>query len=295
MRKILITGGSGFIGHNLKELLSNDFKIYVPTSSQLDLTNSDKVRSYLKKNKFDTVIHCAVYMVTRNSKKDPSKELRLNLRMFFNLTRCNKYFKRMFYFGSGAEYDMQNYIKKMDESYFDKNIPQDDYGFVKYISAKYIESLDNVYDLRLFGIFGKYEDWEIRFISNAICKVIYNMDITIKQNVFFDYLYVEDLTKVLKKLINIKKIPFKHYNICTGKSIDLLTIAKIIRDISGKNIKIIVKKTGLKQEYSGNNKRLLDLIGKFNFTPIEKSIEELYTWYLKNKKIVSKKKLLIDK
>ena len=295
MKKILITGGSGFIGHNLKELLRNDFKIYAPTSKQLNLTNSEKVLTYFKKNKFDTVIHSAVYMVTRNSQKDPSKELRLNLRMFFNLTRCSKYFKRMFYFGSGAEYDMQNYIKKMDESYFDKNIPQDDYGFAKYISAKYIESLKNVYDLRLFGIFGKYEDWEIRFISNAICKVTHNMDITIKQNVFFDYLYIEDLAKVLEKLINIKKIPFKHYNVCTGKSVDLLTIAKKIKEFSGKDIRVIVKKTGLKQEYSGNNKRLLNLIGKFNFTPIEKSIEELYGWYLKNKKIVSKKKLLIDK
>lgn len=295
MKKILITGGSGFIGRNLKELLSKDFKIYAPTSKQLDITNSDKVQTYLKKNKFDTVIHSAVYMVTRNSQKDPSKELRLNLRMFFNLTRCNKYFKRMFYFGSGAEYDMQNYKKKMDENYFDKNVPQDDYGFAKYISAKYIESLKNVYDLRLFGIFGRYEDWEIRFISNAICKVMFDMDITIKQNVYFDYLYVEDLAKILKKLINIKKIPLKHYNVCTGRSIDLLTIAKKIKKISGKNIKIIVNKPGLKQEYSGNNKRLLDLIGEFKFTPLEKSIEELYTWYLKNKKIVNKKKLLIDK
>ena len=295
MRKILITGGSGFIGHNLKELLKKDFKIFAPSSKQLDLTDANKVLKYLKKNKFDTVIHCAVYMVTRNSKKDPAKELRLNLRMFINLTRGAKYFNRMFYFGSGAEYDMQNYKNRMNESYFGENIPQDDYGFAKYISAKYIECFDNIYDLRLFGIFGKYEDWEIRFISNAICKVIHNMDIIIKQNVFFDYLYIKDLAKIIIKLIKLKKLPYKHYNICTGRTIDLLTIAKNIRDISGKNIKIIVKKPGLKQEYSGNNKRLLDLIGRFNFTPIEKSIGELYTWYLKNKKIVNKKKLLIDK
>ena len=51
MRKILLTGGSGFIGKNLKELLRKDFNIFSPTSKQLDLTNSDKVLAYLKKNK----------------------------------------------------------------------------------------------------------------------------------------------------------------------------------------------------------------------------------------------------
>ena len=295
MRKILLTGGSGFIGKNLKELLRKDFNIFSPTSKQLDLTNSDKVLAYLKKNKFDTVLHSAVYMVTRNSQKDPSKELRLNLRIFFKLNRCNKYFKRMFYFGSGAEYDMENYKKKMKEEYFGENIPQDDYGFVKYISAKYIESLVNVYDLRLFGIFGKYEDWEIRFISNAICKVIFNLGITIKQNVYFDYLYINDLAVIIKKLIKIKKIPFKHYNVCTGKSIDLLKIAKKIKKISGKDISIIVKNPGLKQEYSGNNSRLIKLIGKYDFMPIEKSVEDLYRWYDKNKDVINKKKLLFDK
>jgi GDP-L-fucose synthase len=295
MKKILITGSCGFIGKNLKELFKNEYKIFAPNSKQLDLTDSQKVLNYLKKNKFSVVIHSAVYMVTRNSKKDPSLELRNNLRMFFNIVRGRKHFKRMFYFGSGAEYDMQNYKKKMKEEYFDKHVPVDDYGFTKYIAAKYIQNIDNVFDLRLFGVFGKYEDWEIRFISNAICKTLFNMNITLEQNVYFDYLYIKDLGEIIKKLINVKRIPYKHINVCTGRPTTLLNLANIVKHISGKRIKIKVKKKGLKQEYSGDNKKLLQMIGKFKFTPKEDAIKELYLWYKINKKLIDRKKLLFDK
>ena len=48
--KILITGGSAFIGSSLAELLTDKFEIYSPTSSELNLLDADKVRQYLKKN-----------------------------------------------------------------------------------------------------------------------------------------------------------------------------------------------------------------------------------------------------
>lgn len=295
VKKILITGGSGFIGKNLKESLGKEFKIFAPSSKQLNLLDYSQVQNYLKKHKFDDVIHSAAYMVTRNSSKDPTLELGYNLRMYFNLARANNLYKRMFYFGSGAEYDMRHYRPKMSEEYFDTHVPMDDYGFAKYIMAKFTQHLDNVYDLKLFGIFGKYEDWQIRFISNACCKAVFSMDITIKQNVYFDYLYIGDLAKIMKKFLKFKKIPYKHYNICTGETVDLLSIAKIVKEISGKKISIVVKKRGLKKEYSGDNKRLLKLLENFRFTPLKESIGELYNWYEDNKKIIDKSKLLFDK
>ena len=295
MKKILITGGSGFIGKNLKESLGKEYKIFAPSSKRLNLLDYSRVRNYLKKNKFDVVIHSAAYMVTRNSSKVPTLELDYNLRMYFNLVRANKLYKRMFYFGSGAEYDMNHYKPKMSEGYLDAHVPTDSYGFAKYIMAKFTQHLDNVYDLKLFGIFGKYEDWQIRFISNACCKAVFNRDITINKNVYFDYLYIADLVKIIKKLLSLKKIPHKHYNICTGKKVDLLSIARIVKKISGKKIYIVVKKRGLKKEYSGDNKRLLRLLGSVRFTPLKESIEELYNWYESNKKMIDKSKLLFDK
>ena len=55
----------------------------------------------------------------------------------------------------------------MKENYFGKYIPvkSDIYSFSKYQIAKDIESKKkNIYNLRGFGIFGKYEDYRRRFI-----------------------------------------------------------------------------------------------------------------------------------
>jgi len=294
-RKILITGSTGFIGHNLKEGLFKDYSIVAPVSSELDLINSEEVKLFLERYQFDMVIHCATHNATITSKKDLSKVLYSNLMMFFNLARCYKLYDRMFYFGSGAEYDKENYVPQMKEDYFDMHVPKDDYGFSKYIMAKYIENKPNIYDLRLFGCFGKYEDWRIRFISNAICKTIYNLDITIKQNVYFDYLYINDLVKIIKLLIEKPKLENHYYNVCTGKTIDLLSIAKKILAISNKNLKIVIKSSGLKREYSGDNHQLLKEIGQFEFTPLDQAIKELYIWYKSNKKLINKNFLLTDK
>ena len=48
--KILITGGSGFIGRNLVKTLNKDYDVYSPSSSELDLTDAQQVTTYLQIN-----------------------------------------------------------------------------------------------------------------------------------------------------------------------------------------------------------------------------------------------------
>lgn len=294
-KKILITGAGGFIGRNLKEYLEKEYNVVALTRKDLDLLDTEQVKRFFKKQSFDTVIHCAAHMAMRNSLKDPSLELYNNLRIFFNLSRCAKDFGKMFYFGSGAEYDKRKPIMHVSENDFDTRMPVDYYGFGKYITAKCIQATPNIYNLRLFGCFGPYEDYEIRFISNAICKSIFDKDITIKKNVRFDYLYVKDLGRIISHLIKMKKLPDKDYNVCSGTVTDLKHIAKIVLETSGKKLEVKIKEKGLNNEYSGSNDRLMKLLGKFKFTPIQESIGELYDWYSRNKKGIDKKKLLTDK
>ena len=78
-----------------------------------------------------------------------------------------------------------------------------DYGFSKYLISQYIEKSDNCVCLRLFGVFGKYEDYEYKFISNAIVKNLLQMPIRIRQNVYFDWLYINDLMKIVAILSNM--------------------------------------------------------------------------------------------
>ncbi len=292
MKKILITGSTGFIGKNLTETLEREYNIYNPTKKELDLINTKNVENYLKKNKFDVVIHAANTNSTRNINTTSYEIIDRNLRMFFNLERCNAYYGKMYYFGSGAEYDMRNYIPNMDEEYFGQNIPQDPYGFSKYVMSQETMKNNNIYDLRLFGVFGKYEEWERRFISNAICRCIYDLPITIKQNVYFDYLYVDDLVNIMKWFIE-NTPQNKHYNVCTSDKISLLELGERVLQRSGKNLDIIISQPGLKREYTGCNKRLLNEIGCVNFTSIDLAINNLYKYYLAHKKHIDIKKLLV--
>lgn len=281
--KILITGGNGFIAKNLSEQLGGEYAMSSPDRKELDLMDSLKVFDYIKKNKFDVVIHTATYdAVAVGSTKNPAKVLENNLKMFFNIARCQKYFRKMIYFGSGAEFDRRYWIPKMKEDYFDQHVPQDQYGFSKYLMTQYTLLNNKIYNLRLFGVFGKYDDWKTRIISNICYLAVMNLPIIIEQNKFYDFLYIDDLTKIVKWFIgnNPKK---KVYNVCTANTIDFKTIAKKIVKISGKKLDAKIKTKGLGLEYSGDSTRLLNELKDFKFTPIDLSMKYLYNWYDQNK------------
>ena len=57
--KILITGGSGFIGRNLAEQLRAQYDVLAPSRQELDLHSDTAVRDYLAAHRFDVVIHAA--------------------------------------------------------------------------------------------------------------------------------------------------------------------------------------------------------------------------------------------
>lgn len=196
----------------------------------------------------------------------------------------------MIYFGSGAEFGRENWIPKMKEEYFDQHVPQDQYGFSKYIMTKYAQSNSNIYNLRLFAVFGKYEDWRVRFISNACCSAVFGLPIKINQNAFFDFMYIDDLIKIIKWFID-NKPRNKVYNICTGRAVDFKSLTEEIIKISGKSTQILIKAEGLSKEYSGDNFLLLKELKNFKFTPIDEAVKYLYNWYDSNKQIIEKDKL----
>lgn len=294
MKKILLTGGSGFIGKNIVEsYLAEKYQIIAPKRVELDVADDESVRNFFQKNKnFDVVIHSACKPGHRNA-VDASGVFYTNSRMFFNLEKHSNSFGKMIVIGSGAIYDMRHYQPKMKEEYFGENIPADEHGFCKYVIEKSIEKSSNIADLRVFGIFGKYEDYAIRFISNAICKTIFDLPITIRQNRKFDYIYVDDLMPVLEFFIEHDSC-HRSYNVTPDSAVSLLEIAEIVKKISQKNLEIKVAQSGFGSEYSGDNSRLKSEIN-FKFRNIEEAISELYHWYLSNKNNLDKQLLLTDK
>lgn len=294
-KKILLTGGNGFIGKNiLLSYLASKYNIIAPRSFELNLIDSDSVSNFFQKNGyFDAVLHSAVKPGHRNA-KDSSNLLYSNLRMFENLEFHKAFYSKFINFGSGAIYNTDYDISKAKEVNRFASIGNKEHDFCKYIISKQIKSLDNFIDLHIFGIFGKFEDWEIRFISNAVCKAVKGLPITLRQNREFSYLWIEDLYPILEFFIE-NKTKYKAYNIVPDESVFLLDIAHEIRELSENSIGITLSNdlTGL--EYTGDNSRLREVYPEVSFTPIKEAVRFLYRYYREHKDSIDTTLLVADK
>ena len=291
-KSVLLTGGSRFIGRNIREFFSDKYKVISPGSSELNLLNEKAVTDFFSKNSFDYIFHCAGVGVSRGDKENAVLEK--NLKMFHNL--FNAYSKedtKLVLFGSGAEYNKENSLEKVKEAEFNRSIPKDPYGYAKYAISNEIKDYNDVVVLRLFGVYGKYEDYAYRFISNAIVRNCFKLPIIINRNVVFDYLYVKDLVKILEKIVN--RFPrYKHINVTPDESIDLVSIANIVNEIGDYSSEIRVLNQGWGKSYTGDNGWLREEYPDLEFTSIYDGIKELYEYYRDNLELVDQGKLSID-
>ena len=291
--KILVTGGSAFIGSTISESLSTKYKVISPTSQQLNLLNASDVKDYLNKNSFDIVIHSANHLVhpLLKESKEPSIQLVNNLKMFFNIAINKNLFGKMIYFGSGAEFGRENWKSKMKESYFGNHYPADQYGLSKYFMNTHTRLSKNIYNLRLFGMYGTKDDWRFRFIPYICAKAFLNENIVVNQNAIFGFLYVEDLVHIVERFIIHNPDP-GDYNVCNNEDLELIKIAEIV-NLLGNKKEIIVNKSGISTSYSGDNSKLMKLFPEIKFTPIEEGTKEIFNYYSENPQVIDKTKFLI--
>lgn len=297
--RILLTGGSGFIGRNIIESLGGKHEILAPRHRELELSDDEGVRSWFAANPVDAVIHSATKPGHRNA-ADPTSIAITNLHMFSNLLenarRTNV--KRFLFLGSGSEFDMRNYRPRMQEESLGDFIPADDTGFSKYVCTRMMQGMPGFVNVRFFGIFGKYEDFTIRFISNAICKAIYDLPITLRQDKRFDYTYIDDGVRAIERFLDApaEELRYNDYNVTPNETVSLLGLAELVRNVAGKpELPIHVGTPGSGLEYSGDNSRFNGLFPDFAFTPIEESIRALYDWYASNRERIDSRQLLTDK
>lgn len=59
MKKILITGSSGFLGSRLAYYLKEKYELLLPSHAELNVSREEAVRAYMEEHCPDVVIHCA--------------------------------------------------------------------------------------------------------------------------------------------------------------------------------------------------------------------------------------------
>ena len=281
METILITGAgpNGVTGKRIKEKLQDNYLILSPSSKELNLIDATAVDRYFDNHRIDYVIHSALTSPSRGHDSTLIEdEVESNLRMYFNLARHSDDFKKMFFFGSGAEFDKSQEIKEIKEEEYMTRMPRDKYGFVKYILNNHAVKSDNIYNLRLFGTINPYEPYTRNVISNLCAKATCRKPLNLRRDCIFSFIDVDDIAAFIHYGI-ANKLLFHDYNMAS-RMYRLKEIAEIINDsfCDGRNT-ITFEIEGFNREYTACNQRLRhEFTG---FTPLQDSITKVFA-YQKN-------------
>lgn len=253
-KKILVTGGTGFVGSNSMDLLKSRFDVLAPRRAELDVTSADAVEAYVKTHKPDVIVHLANPNPAKNVLDESVDMFRGSIDSFIGCFRSRGLVEKVVYLGSGAELDKRFDMYLVHEEDFGRSYPTDAYGASKYVENTIARTADNVVNLRLFACYGPGDHWS-KFITHCIRSIIAGADITIRQDCYFDYLHVSDLAKVIAWAVETDT-KFKDYNICTGKRYLLSEIAQMVKEQMGSNAKIVLLSGGLNREYTASPERL---------------------------------------
>lgn len=254
MKNALLTGGTGFVGRNVLPILQEKFQVLAPSRSEIDWRNGEEVRAYLRRHPVDIVYHCA----NPNPVKNPASDVKAgmvedSLRIFLNLYHCQDIYGKMVYLGSGAEYNKKLEISNVREEESFRSIPQDAYGFAKYINCMLAERSDNIYNLCVFACYGP-GDHESKFITHCIRCCLRGEAITIRQDCRFDYIHVSDLGRIMVWMGENQPQHHK-YNVSGCQHVFLTEIAQEVNRQMGSVLPIRILGPGFNREYTADGSR----------------------------------------
>jgi UDP-glucuronate decarboxylase len=265
MRKILVTGGAGFVGSAIAEKLISDPKNYVVIVDSLvtgsvkklpcpetgnwsfikaDVNNYRDISEIMLANHFDYVFHYAALVGVIRTQKNPIKVLEdiEGFKNLFSLAK-NTGVKRIFFSSSSEIYGEPVEIpQNAHTTPLNSRLP---YAIVKNVGEAYLRSIQQEFGLdytifRFFNTYGPKQSKDF-VMSKFIIKALAHKDI----GVYGDgsqtrtFCYIDDNVDACLAAFYENKIVNDVVNIGGNDEIPITALAKTIIDITGSRSKII--------------------------------------------------------
>ncbi len=319
MKKILVTGGAGYIGSFMvRELKAKGFEVVILDNlsyghakavedfrlEKIDLvTEKDKLETLLSSEKFDGVIHMASFIQMGESYVNPGKYYKNNVGGFINLLESmvkNGVLKLVLSSTAGVYGNPVNLPIKEDDP---KN-PLNPYGETKYIMERMLEDFDTAHNLKfislryfnaagaaLDGSIGEDHSEESHLIPNVIKAALKGEEFTLFGNDYNtkdgtcirDYIHVLDLVEnhslALQKLLDGGQSSY--YNVGQGRGFSNKEVIKTIQEVAGLtiNVKTAPKRLGDADELVADISKIKNELGWAPKYNLEDIVKSAYLWH----------------
>ena len=250
MKKILITGGTGFIGRRLQQLIDQtEYEVYAPSHMILDVTNTDDFKR-LDGIGIDHVIHLAAKTFVPESWEMPDEYIRTNV---VGTMRTLEFCKRN---GCGLTY-MSSYVYGIPDRLpvaesFELR-PANPYALSKIMSEDACRFYNanmgvDITIFRPFNIYGYGQDSNF-LLPTIVNQVLSNNDEIVVQTLMpkRDYIYIDDIINAIIMSIE-RNHGLQIYNLGTGISYSVGEIIAIAQKIVRTEKKVFEKKEIRKNE-----------------------------------------------